>query len=327
MTEKPTILLVNFGGPRSLGEIEPFLIELLTDKEVVRTRLPSLLHNYLFRKIAIKRAKKIAEDYKLIGGKSPIYQTTEAVAEHLRQNTEQTVYTFHRYLPATHLNTIQLIEKTEKSQIIVLPLFPQFSYATTGSIATFFFKRLRRQSIQKLRWIKSYPSHFAFISAWCATIQSHLQEQGLLEKETFFLFSAHGIPRSFVDSGYPYEVECGASYRAILQQFPHALGKLTYQSKFGPGEWLRPYTNETCDDIKKWTENRTAVLFIPLAFTSDHIETLFEIEHLYMPLITAQGLKVSRCPALNLSEEWLKSLEAILQEPNLTTTQMLLRQK
>jgi protoporphyrin/coproporphyrin ferrochelatase len=300
-------LLVNFGGPRSLTEIEPFLKELLNDRDVVRTKLPSFLHRFLFNRIAKKRALKIATDYKEIGGFSPIYFDTEEIAKKLSLKLNAPVFTFHRYLPETHFTKID-------QELTVLPLFPQFSYATTGSIA-------RKLLPFPLRWIKSYPTHPAFIRAYQNQIRKCMKE----EENTLLLFSAHGLPAKATQEGDPYQSECEASFHAVMEAFPKAKGILAYQSKFGKGEWLRPYTNEVCEKIG--TFNRKIVIVVPISFTSDHIETLFEIEKLYLPLIRAQHCEAIRCPALNLEEEWIDALVQIARGNTFYDTQTLVRKR
>jgi ferrochelatase len=309
-------LLVNFGGPRNLDEIGSFLQELLCDQDVIRTPFPLFLHNWFFSRVAKKRSLKIKEDYELIGGKSPIYFDTEALAKALSIKLNAPVLTFHRYLRETHAASLERIKKAK--DLTVIPLFPQFSFATTGSIARFFSKHFT----QELKWIKSYPSHPAFIAAYQKRIATFLKEKNLKEEESVFLFSAHGLPKKFVEEGDPYEKECQSSYQALLSLFPKAIGKLCYQSKFGRGEWLRPYTNEAAAAISTWNQGRKNVIFIPLSFTSDHIETLFEVEKLYLPLI---GEGAYRCPALNLEPYWIDALAQIAKEPNLICNSCLIR--
>jgi len=319
MSNMTKILLVNFGGPRNLDEVESFLQSLLCDRDVIRTWFPTFFHNWFFSRIARKRAAKISEDYEGIGGRSPIYFDTEALAAALSKRLDQPVHTFHRYLPATHPNSLNQLERSE--EIKVLPLFPQFCYATTGSIARFFSPYFPHQ----LRWIKSYASHPAFIRSYQRRISDFLIEKNLKEEETILLFSAHGVPKKFIDEGDPYESECNLSYKGVMKGFPKTLGKLSYQSKFGRGEWLRPYTDETCEQILDWHEGRKSVVVVPISFTSDHIETLFEIEKLYLPLIAAKGLAAYRCPALNLEPYWIDALLEILQEPTLYDNRALIR--
>lgn len=313
------ILLVNFGGPREIDEVESFLRELLCDRDVIRTWFPNFFHNWFFGRIARKRALKVSEDYEGIGGRSPIYFDTEALAAALSSRLQTTVHTFHRYLPATHAESLKQLETTE--EIKVLPLFPQFCYATTGSIARFLSPYLPHQ----LRWIKSYAGHPAFIRSYQKRIADFLIENELKEEETVLLFSAHGVPKKFVDEGDPYQSECQLSYSQVMKGFPKALGKLSYQSKFGRGEWLRPYTDETCEQVLDWHEGRKNVVVIPISFTSDHIETLFEIEKLYLPIIAAKGIRAYRCPSLNLEPYWIDALIEILQETDLYGSKTLIR--
>lgn len=318
-------LIVNFGGPRTLAEIEPFLAALLTDRDVVRTKLPQFWHNYLFRRIAKKRSLKIAPQYQAIGGNSPIYSDTEYVASELRKKLDGPVLSFHRYLPATHGDSLAALRALEVDEIAVFPMFPQFTYATTGSAARFLQKNLPASVVNKLKWVKSYPSHPAFVAVTQKTIQTFLQNQGLKEEETFFFFSAHGLPKEFVDNGDLYAHECGLSYKNVMKAFPKGESLLAFQSKFGPGEWLRPYTQEVCEQIDFYRKERSHILFIPISFTSDHIETLFEIEQEYLPIICEQGLKGYRLPALNRSPEWIEAIATILENYTPSSTSMLVR--
>src|SRR5690349_8717448 len=133
MKKKKNYLLVNFGGPRDLAEVEEFLVCLFQDQEVLRTPLPSLIHRFFFTRLAKKRARKVVHDYAVIGGKSPIYEDTEAIAKQIADLLGESVMTFHRYLPRTHASFIEMMQNVpENTEIRVFPLFAQFSYATTG---------------------------------------------------------------------------------------------------------------------------------------------------------------------------------------------------
>ena len=111
-----TYLIVNFGGPRTLKEVEPFLEALLTDKDVIRTKFPQVFHNLLFGRIARKRAKTVCHDYEKIGGGSPIWTDTEYVASELRHQLQAPVLTFHRYLPSTHASFIEEVESLDSTE-------------------------------------------------------------------------------------------------------------------------------------------------------------------------------------------------------------------
>ncbi len=288
------ILLISFGGPRSFEEVEPFLKELLTDQEMVRTSLPVWLHCALFSFIAKLRAPVFVKKYALIGGASPIYEDTERLAREL----SQPVLPFYRYLPATHSTFLEkLASFQEGAKITVLPLFPQYSVTTTGSAKVWFQRHVPPSICNKLKWIDSYATYLAFIHAWVERICSFLRERGIPEEEATLLFSAHSVPQKVVDQGDPYQKECEASFNAVARAFPKAHACLAYQSKVGFGRWLQPATKAACSQEKL----RPHVVFIPISFTSDHFETLYEIEHNYFPLLNARGLTPHRCPTPSLA--------------------------
>jgi ferrochelatase len=318
------LLLVNFGGPRHLDEISEFLTSLLTDRDVIRTILPQFIQRRLFTWIARRRAGKIREDYELIGGRSPIYFDTEAIAKLLNEKGIPTI-TFHRYLPATHEESLAVIEACKDQNISVLPLFPQFSFATTGSIARFFSERLTPETCEKLQWIKSYPANEPFIRSYEKRIRDFLIENELKEEDTILLYSSHGVPQFFIDEGDIYQAECIQSFETLSARFPKALNKLSFQSKFGPGAWIKPYTEKTCEEVLTWSQGLKQIVVIPLSFTSDHIETLYEIETLYLPILAEKGLKAYRCPALNLEPYWIDGLAEISKNQTLSTNQELIR--
>lgn len=325
--KKTAYLLASFGGPRTLLEVEPFLKELLTDRDVIRTKMPGFIHRILFQRIAKKRTPLVSQHYELIGGKSPLVEDTEALAMSLREKLSCPVLTFHRYLGATHERALRSIERLDADRVIVFPLFPQFTYATSGSIARFFCKSLTPKALNRLRWVKSYPSHRAFVALFQEKIRSYLIDNKLLEKETILLFSAHGVPKNFIETGDVYQAECEEGFHAIVAAFPEALCRLAYQSQFGPEQWLRPYTIDMCESIAQWCERRKNVLFIPLSFTSDHIETLYEVEYEYMPIIKEQGLDAYRLNAFNRSPAWVDAVTEIIRETPLLPTSMLVRWK
>lgn len=324
---KIAYLLVNFGGPRDLNEVEEFLIELLTDQEVIRTSFPAFFHRLLFTRVAKKRSKKVAPDYALIGGKSPIFEDTESIAESVGKILGSEVLTFHRYLPKTHAQFIDKIKNLKAEEIRVLPLFPQFSYATTGSIALWLAKHLPSSIVHKMTWVKSFSNHPAYLDAFESCLREFLMEKRLKEEECILLFSAHGLPQRFIDTGDIYEKETRLSFDTLKMRFPKALSRLSYQSQFGKEEWIRPYTNETCEEIAVWGEGRKNAVVVPLSFTSDHIETLYEIEQLYLPVIREKGLQAYRCPALNRRQDWLKTIAQMFIENERQPNQMLLRKR
>lgn len=316
-------VLVNFGGPRNLEEVESFLIELLTDRDLIQTRWPNWLHRAFFRRVAKKRARFVREDYACIGGGSPIFEDTEALARALQEILQAEVLPFHRYLPGTHAEFVERIHAWKAEEIRVIPLFPQFSFTTTGSIARWFVTHLSPVLIQQMQWVRSYPDHPAFISAYQEQIQRCLKESDVPLDKTLLLFSAHGLPVRYVREGDPYAQECERSFLQISAAFPLAGKQLCYQSLFGKEEWIRPYTAEFCKagDLG----NYRRVIVVPLSFTSDHIETLFEIENQYLPLLRQQGVEAVRCPALNRDPLWIQGLAQLANEMPVVTGLELIR--
>ncbi|MGR3973799.1 MAG: ferrochelatase [Candidatus Rhabdochlamydia sp.] len=326
MSTKTPIILANFGGPRDLQEVKEFLIELLTDEDVIRTPFPRQIQTWLFRKIATRRAQRVVHDYSLIGGKSPLFEDTEQLALLLEAQTGRKVITFHRYLPLTHPHFLNKVLEVKENSFTILPLYPQQSFTTTGSVARFFKTHLPSSVVSRFEWIASYAAHPAYIRAVQEVICKHLNTQGLDEESTFFLFSAHGLPQKFIKEGDGYEQECYTSYQAIMQRFK-APSLLAFQSQFGLRKWLTPSTRDLCQHPHTWNQRRPHILIIPLSFTSDHLETLFEIEQEYIPLLKTHGVNASRCAALNQEKVWIEALIHILQQTDLCSNEVLIRQK
>jgi ferrochelatase len=179
--------------------------------------------------------------------------------------------------------------------------------------------------IEKMEWIKSYPTHPGYVQAMQNCIRDYLNTQNLKEEEVFLFFSAHGLPQKFVNRGDPYEKECHSCYDCIREGFPNALSLLAFQSKFGFGKWLSPYTGELCKRPLEWNQGRKHIVFVPLSFTSDHLETLFEIETLYVSSIREAGLCAYRCPALNRRADWIEALVSLIESKDLFSNQALIR--
>jgi ferrochelatase len=322
---KTALLVINFGGPRDLEEVPDFLEALLTDKDVIRTPLPGFLQDLFFKKIARKRSVRVAHDYGSIGGKSPIFEDTEWVGAALGEAMQLPTLCFHRYLRKTHKSFLEKIRSIDADEILVFPLFPQFSYATTGSIARWFCKHLPSFICKKLRWISSYPSHEKYVEAFTQNTKEFLAQKGLQEEETVLLFSAHGLPISFIKEGDPYRKECEESFQKISSHFPKASSLLSYQSKFGRAQWITPSTIDMCNQVESWIGEKKHIVFLPLSFTSDHIETLFEIEQEYLAPLKEAGYSAFRCPALGRREDWVRAMKSILSEYRKVRTCCLIR--
>ena len=319
-----SVVLASFGGPRSLEEVEPFLKCLLCDQDVLQTPLPALVHKALFNRVAKKRAHTTREDYAHIGGKSPIFEDTESLAKLLSLELNLPVHAFYRYLPSTHARFFEQLQAST-GPALVFPLFPQFTYATTGSVARCFYQKGGARLRGRLNWVASYADHPLFVGAWQRHLAAFMHAHGLGESQCLLLFSAHGVPKRYVQEGDPYQRECFLSFHAIRSAFPQAASVLCYQSQFGKAEWIRPYTADLCRGIPEMQGKTT--LFIPISFTSDHVETLFEIEG-YVQQARAAGLQALRVPCLNLRPDWITAIADIIRGSRaLQPTESLIRKK
>jgi len=320
------LLVVNFGGPRNLEEVPSFLQSLLGDEELIRSRwfMPDWIRKPFFAHVAKKRTPFLLKEYTAIGGKSPIYEDTEAFAQKLGRKLSLPTLTFHRYLASTHKTFIQTLEQLPWKKILVFPLFPQFCYATTGSIAKWFMQSLSPSLVDRMLWVRSYANSPPYIDVCVRSLREWIQEKSLAEEALFLLFSAHGVPKAFVREGDPYQEECIASFKAICQAFPKARSLLAYQSKFGKGAWLEPSTVQICQTFASRVSTDKSALLVPLSFSSEHIETLFELEG-YAALLRSLGYIAHRCPTIGCREDFVTAASNILQTAVFASTKSLIR--
>ena len=310
-----------------MQEVRPFLRALLTDQDVLQTRFPSWLHRAIFSRIANRRACRICCEYRELGGGSPLFRDTEALAAELQQHFEGPILTLHRYLPDTHADLraalVQLASRVE--EIIVIPLFPQFSYTTTGSCARWVSRAIPARLLHRFRWVKSYGSDPLFVAAWQEQIRYKLARLEWELEQTVLLFSAHGIPKRYAEAGDPYAQECQRSMEAICRVFPQAEARLCYQSQFGPEQWLQPYTSALVQTIGEQIPDRRHCLIVPHAFTTDHLETLVEIEDQYLSVLRERGWNAHRVECLQGNQMFVKALAKLAEQTEGCTTQMLIR--
>lgn len=323
-SKQEAYVLANYGGPRNLEEVGNFLRAILTDPDVVQTSIPGPIQRWLFSRIAKKKTPSSQKAYEKIGGSSPIAPLTDELASSLHKLMGQPVLPFHRYLEPSHSSFCASLEEIDANEIIVFPLFPQFSYASTGSCARWFSKHLSRKTRSKLRWLKSYPSHPAFIEALGKSIQSFLLQKKLGENDCSFIYLSHGLPEKFVSKGDPYRDECEQTVSQLKKLFPGVPSQMGYQCKPGPGDWLKPYARDLCSNYSEWGEGRKNLIFIPLTFTTDSLETLGTIDFDLLPLVP-EGVCAHRLPALNTQESWVQAIPKILSKASLCKNKELIR--
>lgn len=315
------VLLLNLGGPDQIEDVRPFLFNLFSDPEIIR--LPfSWLQRPLAWLISTSRAKKSQENYRLIGGGSPLRRITEEQAQALQGVLQQRghdaqVYIGMRYWHPFTEEAIARIKRDRIEQLVILPLYPQFSISTSGSS----FRLLERlweedPALSAIDYtvIPSWYNHSGYLESMAQLIAQELDQFSHPEQAHVF-FSAHGVPISYVEeAGDPYQQEIEDCTALIMQRLnrpnPYTLA---YQSRVGPVEWLQPYTEDALHDLADQGVKNLAV--VPISFVSEHIETLQEIDMEYRELAEEAGIEnFHRVPALNTHPVFIGALADLVVE-------------
>jgi protoporphyrin/coproporphyrin ferrochelatase len=307
------------GGPDELRDVRPFLYNLFSDPEIIR--LPfSWLQSPLAWLISTLRAKKSQENYRQIGGGSPLRRITEAQAqalqEHLQQNGKDArVYIGMRYWHPFTEEAIARIKRDGITDLVILPLYPQFSISTSGSSFRLLEKIWQEDpALNQINYtvIPSWYQQPGYLQAMAQLIAQELDQLPNPDSVHIF-FSAHGVPVSYVtEAGDPYQQEIEDCTALIMQTLnrpnPHTLA---YQSRVGPVEWLKPYTEDALQELG--TQGIEKLLVVPISFVSEHIETLQEVDMEYRHLAEEAGIgSFHRVPALNTHPVFIESLATLV---------------
>lgn len=315
------VLLLNLGGPDQLEDVRPFLYNLFSDPEIIRIPSP-WLQKPLAWLISTLRAKNSQENYKQIGGGSPLRAITEAQAEALAENLKQRgleakIYIGMRYWHPFTEEAIAQVQQDGIDKLVVLPLYPHFSISTSGSSFRVLEKMWAEdKSLQKINYtlVPSWYDHTGYIKAMADLIAQEIDRSPAPEKAHIF-FSAHGVPQSYVDeAGDPYQEQIEACTRLIMRELNRPNDyTLAYQSRVGPVEWLKPYTEDALEELgEKGIDN---LVVVPISFVSEHIETLQEIDIEYREIAQEAGIKnFNRVPALNTHAGFINALGDLVEE-------------
>lgn len=301
------IVLMNLGGPKDLDEVGPFLLKLFEDREIIQ--LP--FQRWLGPFIAKRRTPKVKKLYEGIGGGSPILDWTEiqgrGMVERLDRLSPATAphkfYVAFRYVPPFSEDALAEMKADGIKRAIAFTQYQHFSCATTGSSLNELWRAAGRLGLAgEFHWsvIDRWPTHPGFVRAMAKTVRDGLEQFAEEDRdEALLLFSAHSLPLSIIDRGDPYPQEVGASVQKVLEEGGfrnHFI--LSYQSEVGPVRWLGPSTERVIKDLG--AKGRKKVLVVGIAFTSDHIETLSEIDIEYGHLARSVGItEFKRAPAFN----------------------------
>ncbi|MBC1260847.1 ferrochelatase [Synechococcus sp. BSF8S] len=319
------VLLLNLGGPERIEDVGPFLYNLFADPEIIRLPTP-LLQKPLAWLISTLRSSKSKEAYRAIGGGSPLRRITEQQARELQSELRQrgvqaTTYVAMRYWHPFTESAVGDIKADGVDEVVVLPLYPHFSISTSGSS----FRELQRlrqadPSFSRLpiRCIRSWYDHPGYVLAMAELIAAGVrscEDPG----SAHVFFSAHGVPKSYVEeAGDPYQQEIEACSRLVMGKLEDLLGHdnpytLAYQSRVGPVEWLKPYTDEAL--VRLGEEGVKELVVVPISFVSEHIETLEEIDIEYREIATEAGISnFVRVPALDTYPTFIKGLADLVQQ-------------
>ncbi len=315
------VLLLNLGGPDKLEDVRPFLFNLFSDPEIIRLPIKGL-QKPLAWLISTLRAKKSQENYLQIGGGSPLRQITEAQSQALEEqlsamSQDAQVYIGMRYWHPFTEEAIARIKRDRIENLVILPLYPQFSISTSGSS----FRALEEMwkedpDLRQIEYtiIPSWYNNPGYLQAMAQLIAQEL-EQFSAPDQVHIFFSAHGVPQSYVDeAGDPYQQEIEDCTRLIMKTLNRPNEHtLAYQSRVGPVEWLKPYTEDALQELG--AQGMKDLLVVPISFVSEHIETLQEIDIEYREIAEEAGIEnFQRVPALNTHPVFIDSLAQLVIE-------------
>jgi len=309
--DKNGVILLNMGGPDTLDSVRPFLFNLFSDREIIRLG-PAFLQKFLAWIISRRRAPKSRAIYSKIGGSSPLkeisFQQALALQKTLREDGDYIVTVAMRYWPPFADEAIQELLKAEVTHLTAVTLYPHYSKATTGSSIAHLQKSLQRLAPDiPLTIISSWPTEESYIKVLAENITKGLQDFDSQAVE--IVYSAHSLPVSFIQAGDPY-VDHIKQTIAAIETITQQSGRLCYQSRSGPVEWLSPSTPEMLEILAK--EGCKNILMVPISFVSDHVETLYEINILYREQAAQLGMCLKPSASLNTDPLFIQGLKSLV---------------
>ncbi len=310
---KKVVILFNLGGPDKLSSVEPFLFNLFNDPAIIS--IPTIFRYPLAKFISKKRTPIAKNIYREIGNKSPILELTQDQAKALEKKlSEKGNYKCFVVMRCWHPRAIDVISEVKKynpNEIILLPLYPQFSASTSGSSINEWKDLCRKQKYQvKTKTICCYPTEANFIESHVQLIKATLKE---INNSNFkLIFSAHGLPENKIKKGDPYQWHVEKTVEEIMlklsnENIDHVI---SYQSRVGPLKWIGPSTES---EIIKYSKEKKGIVIVPVAFVSEHSETLVELDIEYKKLADDNGCSFyKRVPALGVETNFINGLAKLV---------------
>jgi ferrochelatase len=315
---KTAVVIFNLGGPDRLESVRPFLFNLFNDPAILR--YPAPVRWLLARLISARRTPVAEEIYRRIGGRSPILDLTRdqaaALAQEIGAGDELRVFVAMRYWHPFIGECIAEVLDFGAEDVVLLPLYPQFSTTTTGSFLTAWRTAADQAGLAaRTRAVCCYPAEPGFVASLARHARTAIEaataaaiEAGAGHGRPRVLFSAHGLPEKFIDAGDPYQNQIERTVAAVVAALDmDGLDYvICYQSRVGPTRWLRPYTDE---EIMRAGRDRIALAVVPVAFVSEHSETLVELDMEYARIAEENNVPVYvRAPTVGTDAAFIAGL-------------------
>ena len=311
---KKAIILFNLGGPDKLENVEPFLFNLFYDPAILN--LPKFLRYPLAKLISNRRAPTAKKIYEELGGASPILRLTIDQSNSLEkklntedQSNEYKCFIVMRCWHPRAENVINEVKNFNPDEVILLPLYPQFSAATSGSSIKEWHDVCKKNNYNiKTSTICCYPTEANFIDAHIDEIYKKIKDL----KNYKLIFSAHGLPEKNIKKGDPYQWQVEQSVNEIVNKMKieNLDWILSYQSRVGPLKWIGPSTEDVIVENSKIGKK---IVLVPIAFVSEHSETLVELDIEYKELADKNGcVEYIRVPALGVNVNFISSLSNLV---------------
>jgi ferrochelatase len=317
VARKVAIVLFNLGGPDSPEAIRPFLLNLFLDPAILR--VPFFVRPFLARVITRARVEPATANYALLGGKSPLLGLTQEQATALEAelpDMEAKCFIAMRYWHPFSLEAARAVKAWAPDEVVLLPLYPQYSTTTTGSSLIAWRQAAVRVGLAiETTTLCCYPIDPAFAAATAALVRTAYDEaRAALDPAVPLrvLFSAHGLPEVIVERGDPYQWQVEQTVAAVIDAWGETIDHtICYQSRATPQKWIDPSTDS---EVERAARDSTAVLVVPIAFVSEHTETLVELDVEYRDL----GLKLGvpgyfRVPTQNADPGFIASLAGLVR--------------
>ena len=318
MRRKIAIVLFNLGGPDSPAAIKPFLLNLFSDPAILR--VPFFVRFFLARIIAGTRLKPATENYAFLGGRSPLLELTQqqgAALETQFDDIDAKCFIAMRYWHPFSLETARAVKAWAPDEIVLLPLYPQYSSTTTGSSLTAWRTAAAKAGLMvRTSSLCCYATDPAYVAATAAMVRSAYDSARATLDPAIplrVLFSAHGLPEKIVQAGDPYQAQIEQTAAAVRDAWgqPDLDWIVCYQSRATPVKWIGPSTDQ---EIERAGRDGVAVLVIPIAFVSEHSETLVELDIEYRHLAEKSGVKgYFRVPAQNSDPGFIAALAGLVR--------------